>query len=443
MQARNPRQASGDLTDLLPSLAMVNEIRQAVSAWQGQGYPSVTRVTRDLIAHWTNPDKDGLYFAQKEAILTAIWLGEVALQSAAGQAALKELHEINEVINDGIPRICHQMATGTGKTAVMAATILWQTFNHQAYPSDPRFTNRFLAITPGLTVRERLEAGLQYMKHGQPDQNTEYLNPQLHLAPPKYEPDLRHIRLKVVNYHKFIPQDPDGNIPGRVKTFARLESHVETERQSAMSAVMALAGGPVCTGGDVVRFWPGVGCPAVHFPQLRRRAQMQTSIRFFAMAASLVILLTAAWLVINGVPAGAKGPPAGDDSDVKVTVDGEETRGNVSKDDVVHDGDKTEGVDCSIPDVTIEMAGNIEKVVLDVDNATCDTYVKDIVEADDYPDGTSSWFSTTAGYEWRVGAITRVVGYQSIDTLSRTTGEVDFKMASFTGGGPVYDGNNR
>ncbi len=170
---------------------------------------------------------------------------------------------------------------------------------------------------------------------------------------------------------------------------------------------------------------------------------MQTSIRFFAMAASLVILLTAAWLVINGVPAGAKDPPAGDDSGVKVTVDGEETRGNVSKDDVVHDGDQTEGVDCSIPDVTIEMAGNIEKVVLDVDNATCDTYVKDIVEADDYPDGPSSRFSTTAGYEWRVGAITRVVGYQSIDTLSRTTGEVDFKMASFTGGGQVYDGNNR
>ena len=231
LQSRNPLQAMGDLTDMLPHLAMVNDIRREVSAWQSQSYSSATRVTRELIGHWTNPDKGGLYFAQREAILTAIWLGEIAPQTATGQAILVELDEINGVINDGIPRICHQMATGTGKTAVMAAIILWQTCNHREYPADPRFTNKFLAITPGITVQERLEAGLQYMKHGQPDQTTEYLNPHLHLVPPKYETALRHIRLTVVNYHKFIPQDPDGEMPGRAKTLARKASNIETEQQ--------------------------------------------------------------------------------------------------------------------------------------------------------------------------------------------------------------------
>ena len=229
--ARNPLQAMGDLTDLLPNLAMVNDIRQEVGAWQSQGYPGATRVTRELVGHWVEPERAGLYFAQKEAILTSIWLGEIAPQIPSGQAILRELDEINAVINEGIPRICHQMATGTGKTAVMAAIILWQTCNHQAHPTDQRFTNRFVAITPGITVQERLEAGLQYMKHGQPDQTTEYLNPLLQLVPPKYETALLHIRLHVVNYHKFIPRDPDGNIPNRVKTFVRLESNLETEGQ--------------------------------------------------------------------------------------------------------------------------------------------------------------------------------------------------------------------
>ena len=231
LQARNQLRAMGDATDRLHHLDMVNDVRQEIVAWQSESYTGATRVTRELIGHWDSPETGGLYFAQKEAILTAIWFGEIAQQTSTGQAILKELELTNGVINDGIPRICHQMATGTGKTAVMAGIILWQTCNHQAYPSDPRFTNRFLAITPGVTVQERLEAGLQYMKHGVPDQKTEFLNPLLHLAPPKYETDLRHIRIDVVNYHKFIPRDPDGHIPKRVKDFARLKSHLETDQQ--------------------------------------------------------------------------------------------------------------------------------------------------------------------------------------------------------------------
>ena len=231
LEDRNPMKSMGDLTDVLHHLEMVNDIRKEVNSWQSRGYQGATRITRELIGHWIYPEKGGLYFAQKEAILTAIWLNEIASAAPTGIAILKEIENINSGVNHGIPRICHQMATGTGKTAVMAAIILWQTCNHLEYPRDPRFTNRFLAITPGITVKERLESGLQYMKHGQPDQTTEYLNPQLNLTPTKYEADLRHIHLTVVNYHKFIPRDPDGQIPTRAKTLARKTSSEETEQQ--------------------------------------------------------------------------------------------------------------------------------------------------------------------------------------------------------------------
>ena len=90
---------------------------------------------------------------------------------------------------------------------------------------------------------------------------------------------------------------------------------------------------------------------------------LQSSIRFFATAASLVILLTAAWLVINGVPANAQDPPAREETSVKVTVDGEGPNRNVAKGDVVDNGEKTEGVDCTIPDLTIEMGGDVEEEI--------------------------------------------------------------------------------
>lgn len=235
---RNPSAALATRAGAAHLLEMVNDIRNAVAAWQGAGYPRITRVTRDLISHWTEPHPNrGLYFAQQEAILTAIWLTEVAPDDPVGSAVVAELAGINAACNDGIPRICHQMATGTGKTAVMAALMLWQTANHRANPADPRFTDRFLAITPGITVRERLESGLRFVKHGVDDELTEYLNPNLNLTPNAYLDDLRYIHFQAVNYHQFLPQDlssllfANGQSVGRVKTFAGLQPQIETPTQ--------------------------------------------------------------------------------------------------------------------------------------------------------------------------------------------------------------------
>ena len=82
------------------------------------------------------------------------------MRSRTGRSERK-LQEINDRYNEGIHRIAHKMATATGKTPVMAMLILYHTANHRAAtPDDHRFTRRFLVITPGLTVRERLQDSL-------------------------------------------------------------------------------------------------------------------------------------------------------------------------------------------------------------------------------------------------------------------------------------------
>jgi type III restriction enzyme len=137
-------------------LDLVNDIREAVSKWQGAGCPGITQTTRDLINHWTDPEACQPYFAQMDAALTHIYLHEAATEE------LKErVREINLRHNDGIHRIAHKMATATGKTPVMAMLIIYHAANHRnAAPDDHRFARRFLVITPGLTVKERLEGSL-------------------------------------------------------------------------------------------------------------------------------------------------------------------------------------------------------------------------------------------------------------------------------------------
>ena len=169
---------------------------------------------------------------------------------------------------------------------------------------------------------------------------------------------------------------------------------------------------------------------------------MRSHTKFVAVAVALAMLLTASYLVINGVPANAQDPPAGEDDGVTVTVDGNDSRTNVAEGNVVDQGNKTDGVDCAIPDVTIEMDGAFESVTLAVNNDNCNTYIEEIVRAAPFPDEPSERFST-ASHKWRVGALAEVKGLLDLDTLTRTTGEVDFKMSNFAGGGAVYGGSNR
>ena len=131
-------------------------------------------------------------------MLTHIYLNEVP----SGQIK-REVQEINDRYNDGIHRIAHKMATATGKTPVMAMLILYHTANYRnAAPDDHQFTRHFLVITPGLTVRERLQDSLD---PGHEDSDWKAFN----LVPPgdQWEQALASASVNVINYHQMQPKD--------------------------------------------------------------------------------------------------------------------------------------------------------------------------------------------------------------------------------------------
>ena len=99
-------------------------------------------------------------------------------------------------------RLAHKMATATGKTPVMAMLILWQAANHYASGQDDhRFVRRFLLLTPGITVRERLQQSLDPRV---PNNDWKVFN--LTLPCDQWEPALASTRVKSANYHQLEPR---------------------------------------------------------------------------------------------------------------------------------------------------------------------------------------------------------------------------------------------
>lgn len=132
-------------------IPLVNQIRPRVAAWRAAGYPGVTSITKRLLDHWLDPEEfDGrrFFFCQMEAVETLIWLTEA---SAAERVGI-------DIPSDGgaFQRQCCKMATGSGKTIVMAMAIAWHILNKVASPQDSRFAKNVLVIAPGLTVKSRL-----------------------------------------------------------------------------------------------------------------------------------------------------------------------------------------------------------------------------------------------------------------------------------------------
>lgn len=181
-------------------LQLVKDMRAAVLDWKESGYPGITQTSRELINHWTDEEACKPYYAQLDAVLTHIFLHEAASKEVKGK-----LQEINDRYNDGIFRVAHKMATATGKTPVMAMLILYHAANYRtADVDDFRFTRRFLVITPGLTVRERLQGSLD---PGHDDSDWKAFN----LLPPgdQWEQVLSSANVNVINYHQMQPKDAE------------------------------------------------------------------------------------------------------------------------------------------------------------------------------------------------------------------------------------------
>jgi len=143
-------------TDRIQFNEFVNEIRPRVEQWRKMNYPGVTSITRQLLDYWNDEQREkGLFFCQKEALETIIYITEAAEKSGDVYISNK-LKMANEELNASLPRIAMKMATGSGKTVVMAMLISWQVLNKQANNQDPRFSDAFLIVTPGITIKDRL-----------------------------------------------------------------------------------------------------------------------------------------------------------------------------------------------------------------------------------------------------------------------------------------------
>jgi len=146
-----PGSKSFDDPGIFVEIPLVNQIRPRVKAWREAGYPGITSITRRLLAHWHDPeefDRRRFFFCQLEAVERLIWLTEAPAAERVGI----------EIPGDGgdFDRRCCKMATGTGKTIVMAMVIAWHILNKVANPQDARFSKNVLVVAPGLTVKKRL-----------------------------------------------------------------------------------------------------------------------------------------------------------------------------------------------------------------------------------------------------------------------------------------------
>lgn len=180
-------------TRRVEELELVNEIRTRVDEWRSAGYPGITSVTRKLLEHWYDRDERQypFYFCQLEAIETLIWHVESAPEYKQGIFTP----------NDGGPweRICNKMATGSGKTTVMAMIITWQVLNALTYPKrNKHFARAIFIVAPGLTVKERLRV----LYPGEPDNYYDAFD----LCPSMVlRQKLNQVELLIENWHSLMP----------------------------------------------------------------------------------------------------------------------------------------------------------------------------------------------------------------------------------------------
>lgn len=185
--------------DRIEENKLVNRIRERVNRWRKGGYVGVTATTKKLLEYWTNADREKkLFFCQVEALETAIYITEVAKKYNDGWIE-KELEEANDSSNPGLPRLAFKMATGTGKTVVMSMLIAWQTLNRLANPQDPKFTDAFVIVTPGITIRDRLRVVL-------PHDSSNYYRDR-DLVPNELMEKLCKAKIVIVNFHSFMARD--------------------------------------------------------------------------------------------------------------------------------------------------------------------------------------------------------------------------------------------
>ncbi|MBX3002719.1 MAG: DEAD/DEAH box helicase family protein [Anaerolineales bacterium] len=205
----------------------INKVREKVSAWRAAEYPGVTRASRELLSYWQDESRENkLFFCQIEALETLIFINEVAEKT--GEAwILSEIKKANEDANPGLYRLAFKMATGTGKTVVMAMMIAYNTLNKVRYPADTRFTDTFVIVTPGITIRDRLRVL-------QPNEQKNYYLERNIVSHQDMEL-LQAAKILITNYHQLeLRNNPRMQVGATLKATGLIDEQVVKETPNAM-----------------------------------------------------------------------------------------------------------------------------------------------------------------------------------------------------------------
>jgi type III restriction enzyme len=209
--------SQGEFISVNPNAEFINGIRKEVKMWRIAGYPKASRITKELLDFWFNSKERRpnlrLFFCQREAVETAVWLNEIAERDPnTGNYILNLLGERRHTVSKDdayvLPRTAFKMATGTGKTVVMAMLILYNYLNKRANPMDTHYADHFLLCAPGITIRDRLSVlQLDFSKRSNNFERTDYYH-QRGLIPPQFEKELGGLNssITIVNYQQFLPR---------------------------------------------------------------------------------------------------------------------------------------------------------------------------------------------------------------------------------------------
>lgn len=211
--------------DRIEENKFINQVRGRVALWRQGNYTGITKTTRRLLEYWTNPQRENkLFFCQIEAMETAIYITEAA--GKCGDSWIEnEIRQANEGTNPGVYRIAFKMATGSGKTVVMGMLIAWQALNKSANSQDGRFSDAFLIVTPGITIRDRLRVLL-------PNDPNNYYH-QRDLLPGDLMEQLGKAKIIITNFHSFLQREKvkAGKLTKRLLAGENSETFQETPDQ--------------------------------------------------------------------------------------------------------------------------------------------------------------------------------------------------------------------
>lgn len=155
-----------DTQEAFSQMYLADTLAGEVQAWAEQGWPGVSRTTFELLNYWFSRDEETderFHACQQRAIETAIYCHEILqprtlldLFARLAPEALQYVPVRREVERVPFPKYALKMATGSGKTWVLIALLVWQYFNRLNGERPGSYSDRFLVVTPGHDVLNRI-----------------------------------------------------------------------------------------------------------------------------------------------------------------------------------------------------------------------------------------------------------------------------------------------